>query len=85
MTGTDHGQREQEARAALSRRILAEVERDSETVGGSSFARAAGKLAAPPSIADDPIERWGRRIGRGLGALAALALLAHLVLAYVLR
>ncbi len=37
---------------------------------------------APKSRAD-PIERWGRRIGRTLGFVAALALAAYLWAAYL--
>ena len=33
---------------------------------------------------DDPIEKWGRIIGRGFGYIVALGLLYHLVTTYVL-
>lgn len=32
---------------------------------------------------DDPIELWGRRIARGLAAVAAAGLLVYLILVYV--
>ncbi len=76
-------QREREAREALER-----VARDSETIGTSSLARAGrrlgGHFAGNDAIGDadgggtDPIELWGRRIGR------ALSLIGVVVLAYFL-
>lgn len=71
--------REGEARAALER-----VERDSETLGTSTAARTAerlrGHFAGSDAIGSaedggtDRIELWGRRIGRGLSAVLAIAL-----------
>ena len=74
-------ERENEARAALER-----VARDSDTIAGSSLARAgrrlgdhfAGKDPGDAAGQADPVEIWGRRIGRGL------SLLGVIVLAYVL-
>ena len=65
-----------------SRRILDRVNIDSETVGSSSLARSAektrdhflGKDADP----DDPIEIWGKRIGRVLSIAIVLYLLTYL-------
>ncbi len=34
--------------------------------------------------ADDPIEKWGRIIGRSFGYVVAIALLYHLVTTYLL-
>ena len=67
--------REREAREALER-----VRRDSESVGSSSLARAgrrvgehfAGRDAEGESA--DPVELWGRRIGRGLSLVGVVAL-----------
>lgn len=67
-------ERRREAEIALSR-----VERESETVLRGPFegaSRARGE--------EDPIERLGRRIGRGAGFVAAAALLASLVWTYLL-
>ncbi|CAA9358928.1 MAG: hypothetical protein AVDCRST_MAG90-2869 [uncultured Microvirga sp.] len=70
--------REQEARDALER-----VRRDSETIGGSSLARATRKLGAHFAGQDaegdrsgetDPVEVWGRRIGRALSLLGVVGL-----------
>jgi len=70
--------RAREARAALER-----AARDSETVGSSALARGArrvgdhfaGRDAVGEGGATDPIEVWGRRIGRGL-SLVGVVLLA---------
>jgi hypothetical protein len=86
MTSRDE-ERSREAQAALER-----VRRDSETLGGSSMARAAGDKAK--GWADhfagkdaqgqgddggtDSAELWGRRIGR------SLSLIGVIVLAYLL-
>ena len=71
--------REREAKEALER-----VARDSETVGASALARAGRRLgdhfAARDAIGaaegggTDPVEIWGRRIGRGLSLVAVVAL-----------
>ena len=34
---------------------------------------------------DDPIEKWGRIIGRGLGYVVVIILLYHLVTTYLLK
>ena len=34
---------------------------------------------------DDPIEKWGRTIGRGLGYIVVVVLLYHLVTTYLLK
>ena len=75
------GEREREAREALER-----VARESETIGGSSLGRVGrrlgGHFAAQDAIDEaggraDPVEIWGRRIGR------ALSLIGVIVLAYL--
>lgn len=63
-------------------RILDRIEHESETIGSSSLARSAqktrnhflGKDADP----DDPIEKWGTRIGRGLSVIIVVALITYL-------
>lgn len=78
-----HDAREDEARKVIER-----VERDSEIVGRSSFVRAAGKardhLTATEAEADDPVEVWGRRVGRILSVIAFIGL-ALWLLAYLTR
>lgn len=71
--------REQEAREALER-----VARDSETVGTSSLARTSKRLTDHFAGRDalgsaegggtDPVELWGRRIGRALSVVAFVVL-----------
>jgi hypothetical protein len=54
--------------------------RDSERLGWSSLVQRASdhfsaRDAAKEGLASDPVEVWGRRIGRGLSVLFALALM----------
>ena len=71
-------ERERESRAALER-----VRRETDTVGASSLARMsrrvgdhfAGADAEREGLGADPIEVWGRRIGRALSVLLAAALI----------
>lgn len=72
-------QREQEAREALER-----VARDSETLGASATARIGRRLGHHFSGQDamgdaeggrtDPVELWGRRIGRALSLVGFVVL-----------
>ncbi|MGO4706601.1 hypothetical protein AB4072_12600 [Microvirga sp. 2MCAF38] len=77
--------RERESREALER-----VARDSETLGSSSLSRMGERMrdhfSAKDAIGDaehggtDPIELWGRRIGRSLSLVGVVLLslwLAH--------
>ena len=73
-----------DARDRESREALERVRRDSETLGASSLARVGQRAADHFSGRDaigaaegggtDPIELWGRRVGRALSAVLALAL-----------
>ena len=67
-----------------SRRILERVARET-TPGGTFVTRAAKDARDHMSAADadrsDPIEVWGTRIGRTLGLIIAIGLLAWLVYA----
>ena len=74
----DETQRDREAREALER-----VARDSETIGSSSLARVGrrlgGHFAGKDAIGGvdggtDPIELWGRRIGRALSLVGVVIL-----------
>ncbi len=76
------GQREREAREALER-----AARESETIGGSSLGRIGRRIGAHFSARDavgeaegatDPVELWGRRVGRAL-SLIGVVVLAYLV------
>lgn len=72
-----------------SSRILAQVARESETIGTSSLARSTKSprehFSGTDNINDDAIEIWGKRIGRGLGLGAFVALAIYLCFAYVLK
>jgi hypothetical protein len=67
-----------------SREALERVERDSETVGASSLARIGhrvqGHFAGKDAVGagehgdTDPIELWGRRIGRALSLVGVVIL-----------
>jgi ferric-dicitrate binding protein FerR (iron transport regulator) len=72
-------ERQREAREALER-----VSRDSETAGSSALARMSQRAQDHFSARDaegssdngetDPIELWGRRIGRGLSVIGVVVL-----------
>jgi hypothetical protein len=75
-------ERRRQAREALER-----VARDSETIGTSSLGRVGRRVADHFGAKDavdeaeggmDPIELWGRRIGRAL-SLIGVVVLAYLV------
>jgi hypothetical protein len=55
-----------------------------ETLGASEAARAVERLGTPIDQ-NDPIERWGRRIGRTLGFIAVALLALHLYVTYLVR
>ncbi len=60
---------------------LKRVHRDSETIGTSTLARQAAPPSLSPAAGDvDPIELWGKRIGRGLAAAAFLAVIGFLAI-----
>ncbi len=74
-------------RERQSREALQQVARDAETIGTSSLARVGrrvgGHFAGSDAVGDadgrtDPVELWGRRIGR------VLSLIGVIVLAYLL-
>jgi hypothetical protein len=48
-----------------------------------SFGRAIGHFSAEETEASDPIELWGRRIGRSLGAIGFVAFGVYLYVTYV--
>ena len=60
------------------RRTLDRVNRDSETFGASSLRRMSDHFAARDAAATgggtDPIELWGRRIGRALSLIGVVVL-----------
>ena len=78
-----------EKRQAESRRILESVARESETIGTSSFARNANRLArhfgGTENPDDDHIEIWGKRIARVLALIAFVVLFIHVMTTYILK
>lgn len=70
-----------------ARRILDQVERESETLGTSSMARTANKVRdhfmGEDAPADDRIEVLGRRIARVLALIAVIALSISLYVNYI--
>lgn len=74
MASMNDAERERQAKA-----VLARAARDTEALGHSSLAQRAavhftGRDAAAEGLADDPLEVWGRRIGRAFSVVAAIGL-----------
>jgi hypothetical protein len=67
-------------RAAL--RELEGLRRERDMLHGL-FARGFGYFSAADADSTDPIERWGRRIGRTLGAFAFVGFCVYLYFTYV--
>ncbi len=66
----------QQSDVAKAKRDLKRLEEQSEKLINPSLDGDAP--------ADDPIEKWGRIIGRSFGYIVAIGLLYHLVTTYVL-
>jgi hypothetical protein len=75
--------RERETReASEAREALERVQRDTETLGSSALARMGRRAgdhfgardAMDPDGGTDPIELWGRRIGRALSLIGVVIL-----------
>lgn len=68
---------------AEARRVLQRVANDTEGLGTSSLARSAGQardhFMGADADPEDAIEVWGRRIGRGLGAVVFVVLAVWLI------
>ena len=77
----------QDERKREARRILNRVEREADQVGASAMARTANKardhFLGEDAPREDAVEIWGKRIGRGLAALAFIVLAISLYLNYV--
>ena len=74
------GSEQDRRRAAVA--DLARLQHEGDAVSGV-FGRARDHFGAADTPAGDPIELWGRRIGRTLSAVAFLALAAYLYVTYV--
>jgi len=66
--------------AEQAKRDLARLAADRDTLGTSALARMAEHLRADDASPDDAIEKWGKRIGRGLGAVFFVFLAGSLIL-----
>jgi hypothetical protein len=71
-------EKEQAAHADLAR-----LRREGDALAGL-FGRSRDHFAAADAPVDDPVEKWGRRIGRTLSAIAFLAMAVYLYVTYVL-
>ena len=78
-----HDRDEAQRREALE--TLERLRRPHEALGSSGLAAAARRAAAHFSAADapDPIELWGRRIGRALSLIAVIGLAIYLFVTYL--
>lgn len=78
----------EEARRREAAEVLDRIRRDGNHVIGSALARAVQHFLAKDAVAGqgsapDPIELWGRRIGRALSLLAFIGLCAYLYAMYL--
>ena len=87
MSRQKNHQREQEEKKREAQRILNRVEREAEQVGTSSMARTANKVRGhflgEDASEADPIEIWGKRIGRILAAIVFVVLAVSLYVNYI--
>jgi hypothetical protein len=91
MTEQRSGHERDEARRREALDTLEKLRRDRAPLAGSGLADAARRAARHFAAADavgpdgarDPIELWGRRIGRALSLLAVIALSIYLYLTYL--
>ncbi len=65
-------------RTGEAQRILDRAHRESAAVADTLLSRAAGHLKADDAAGQDSTEVWGRRVGRTLGVIAAIALFINL-------
>jgi hypothetical protein len=87
--GSTHERDEARRREALD--TLETLKRDRAPLAGSGLAEAARRAARHFAAADavgpdgarDPIELWGRRVGRTLSLLAVIALSIYLYFTYL--
>lgn len=81
-------QEHQEAEAEKARRDLDRMHQQSEKILGANTPSSAkpGEPGYDPSTdPNDPIEIWGKRIGRSLGYLFAIYLIYYLATTYVFK
>jgi len=72
--------------AAKAKRDLERMQEQGEKILGPAEKAQPGDVSFDPSLdPNDPIEIWGKRIGRGLGFLFAAYLIYHLVTTYIIK
>ena len=78
-----HDRDEAQRREALE--ALERLRHPHDALGSSGVAAAARRVAAHFSAADAPdsIEKWGRRIGRGLSLIGVIGLAIYLFVTYL--
>jgi hypothetical protein len=69
MANPSEDEQQRQAKAILDR-----AKRDQDGVLTSSMARASDHFAAKDAPPDDPVELWGRRIGRSLSLIGVIVL-----------
>jgi len=72
-----HDERERTARQDIER-----LQHERDMLSGL-FRRTIAHFSATDADKHDPIERWGRRIGRALSAVAFLALCVYLYVTHI--
>ena len=78
---------EDRKRQEESRRILKQIEDESEVFGTSSMKRVADRVTGHldgDADQDNQVELWGTRIGRSLGLVFFAGLVIYLLTTYVL-
>ena len=84
MAGTDRGDmdKDRDERQDEARRILNQIKGETDPTGirtpRSMLGRAEDHFAGRDAPADDPVELWGRRIGRFLGLVLLIVLIGLL-------
>ena len=63
-----------------AQRDLARLAADRDTLGTSAISRMAKHMSGADAPSDDPVEMWGKRIGRGLGAVFFVFLAGSLLM-----
>lgn len=84
MTPAKHDHNEADRQAALA--DLERLRHQDETLSGSLAAwarRAAAHFSGRDGDAADPVEMWGKRIGRALSLAGVLVLAAYLYATYL--
>jgi hypothetical protein len=72
--------------AAKAKRDLERMHEQGEKILGPAERAQPGDVSYDPSLdPNDPVEIWGKRIGRGLGFTFAAYLVYHLITTYIIK